>query len=151
LVFSSFHSQLTICAHLRCPESLVIAIIFHQLFEGLSLGIRIASLPPPRDGNIATSEHDTCTDFEPRRRPRGRLLEQVLALLFAITTPAGIGIGLRIFTSGSGNGGKDLAVFPLNHMADLPLSSPNETRSGSHVCYISRNADLRVVCGDVSR
>ncbi|KAJ7583634.1 Zinc/iron permease [Mycena floridula] len=30
--------------------SLVTAIIFHQLFEGLSLGIRIAALPPSKEG-----------------------------------------------------------------------------------------------------
>jgi len=38
--------------------SLTTAIIFHQLFEGLSLGIRIAALPPSkkRDGLQPLSE-----------------------------------------------------------------------------------------------
>ncbi|KAI0702403.1 Zinc/iron permease [Cerioporus squamosus] len=61
--------------------SLVIAIVFHQLFEGLSLGIRIAGLPT-RD-----SEHGF--HILP-----GRTLKPLLAATFAITTPLGIGIGL---------------------------------------------------------
>ncbi|RPD58203.1 Zinc/iron permease [Lentinus tigrinus ALCF2SS1-7] len=61
--------------------SLVIAIFFHQLFEGLSLGIRIAGLPT-RD-----SEHGF--HILP-----GRTLKPLLATAFAITTPLGIGIGL---------------------------------------------------------
>ena len=35
-----------LCVLIDClAASLVIAIVFHQLFEGLSLGIRIAGLP----------------------------------------------------------------------------------------------------------
>ncbi len=64
-------------------ESLVSAILFHQLFEGLSLGIRIAALPPPAP-----------TD------PRFGWLRPVLALLFALTTPAGILSGLYVFGGG---------------------------------------------------
>ena len=67
-------------------ESLVTAISFHQLFEGLSLGIRIAALPPPADPH----------------RPSLWWLYPVLALLFALTTPAGILSGLAVFGSGSG-------------------------------------------------
>jgi zinc transporter 1/2/3 len=33
----------------RPVASLTTAITFHQLFEGLSLGIRIAALPPPKE------------------------------------------------------------------------------------------------------
>ena len=62
------------------------AISFHQLFEGLSLGIRIAALPPPTDP----------------RRPSLWWLYPVLAVLFALTTPAGILSGLAVFGSGSG-------------------------------------------------
>ncbi|KAI0364623.1 Zinc/iron permease [Pilatotrama ljubarskyi] len=65
------------------PEftSLVVAIVFHQLFEGLSLGIRIAGLPSKRseDGFKHIS---------------GRTLKPLLAIMFATTTPLGIGIGL---------------------------------------------------------
>ncbi|KAF8837664.1 Zinc/iron permease [Paxillus ammoniavirescens] len=65
------------------PEftSLLIAVIFHQLFEGLSLGIRIASLP-------SSEEHE----FKYLN-----ILKPVLASLFAITTPAGIVLGIVIF------------------------------------------------------
>ncbi|KAG1744962.1 zinc iron permease [Suillus paluster] len=58
--------------------SLLVAIIFHQLFEGLSLGIRIASLP---DGS---SKYMT-------------ILRSTLTMLFAVTNPAGIVIGLLVF------------------------------------------------------
>ncbi|KAH7922420.1 Zinc/iron permease [Leucogyrophana mollusca] len=68
------------------PEftSLFVAIIFHQLFEGLSLGIRIASLPSSQD-----------TEFKYLA-----VLKPVLAVLFAITTPVGILLGLLIFSRG---------------------------------------------------
>jgi len=62
-------------------ESLVTAIVFHQLFEGLSLGIRIAALAPP-----ASPEQSSLGWLRP-----------VLALLFALTTPAGILSGLIVF------------------------------------------------------
>ncbi|KAH9994332.1 ZIP zinc transporter-domain-containing protein [Russula compacta] len=71
-------------------ESLVTAISFHQLFEGLSLGIRIAALPPPAP-----------TD---NNKPSSGLgfgwLRPLLALLFALTTPAGILSGLVVFGDG---------------------------------------------------
>jgi zinc transporter 1/2/3 len=71
-------------------ESLVTAISFHQAFEGLSLGIRIAALPPPTDP----------------RQPSLGWLYPVLALLFALTTPAGILSGLLVFgSSGGGDSG----------------------------------------------
>ena len=70
-------------------ESLVTAILFHQLFEGLSLGIRIAALPPPTDP----------------QQPILGWLRPVLALLFALTTPAGILSGLYVFGEGHTNAG----------------------------------------------
>ncbi|EKM51120.1 uncharacterized protein PHACADRAFT_102906 [Phanerochaete carnosa HHB-10118-sp] len=70
----------------RGPEfaTLVTAILFHQLFEGLSLGIRIAGLP----------ESPTQGAF---RRLPGHILKPLLSTMFALTTPAGIGIGLVAF------------------------------------------------------
>ncbi|KAH8979445.1 Zinc/iron permease [Lactarius akahatsu] len=59
-------------------ESLAPVISFHQLFEGLSLGIRIAALPAHPD---------------PQQRST---LSWLLALLFALTTPAGILYGLIV-------------------------------------------------------
>lgn len=64
--------------------SLLVAIIFHQLFEGLSLGIRIASLPSSDDGGIKYMA----------------FLRSTLVILFAITNPAGIAIGLLAFRRG---------------------------------------------------
>jgi zinc transporter 1/2/3 len=69
-------------------ESLATAISFHQLFEGLSLGIRIAALPsapPPTD---AGARSWSFTSFRP-----------VLVLLFALKTPARIFSGLIVVSS----------------------------------------------------
>ncbi|TFY58019.1 hypothetical protein EVG20_g8316 [Dentipellis fragilis] len=70
--------------------SLVAAIGFHQLFEGLSLGIRIAGLP-------ARSSEDGGHHVP---FPRA-----ILVVLFAITTPAGIVIGLLSFSASQHSGG----------------------------------------------
>lgn len=72
-------------------ESLVTAISFHQLFEGLSLGIRIAALPPP-DPTDSTNKPSSGLGFG--------WLRPLLALLFALTTPAGILSGLIVFGDG---------------------------------------------------
>ena len=58
----------------------MIAIVFHQLFEGLSLGIRIAGLPDKHHSGAGAAA--------------GRALKPLLAFTFATTTPLGIGIGL---------------------------------------------------------
>ncbi|KAH8980034.1 Zinc/iron permease [Lactarius hatsudake] len=71
-------------------ESLATAISFHQLFEGLSLGIRIAALPAHPD---------------PQHRSTLSWLRPLLALLFALTTPAGILSGLIVFDAGHRGGG----------------------------------------------
>lgn len=75
------------------PEfaTLVTAILFHQLFEGLSLGIRIAGLPStPMQGAFA--------------RLPGHTLKPLLSVLFALTTPVGISVGLLAF---AGHGAAD--------------------------------------------
>ncbi|KAN0078108.1 Zinc/iron permease [Tylopilus felleus] len=61
--------------------TLLIALIFHQLFEGLSLGIRISSLPSPQEPGFKHL----------------RMLKPTLACLFAVTTPAGILLGILLF------------------------------------------------------
>ncbi|KAI9439274.1 Zinc/iron permease [Lactarius indigo] len=71
-------------------ESLATAISFHQLFEGLSLGIRIAALPAHPD---------------PQQQSTLGWLRPLLALLFALTTPAGILSGLIVFDAGHRGGG----------------------------------------------
>ncbi|KAH9847089.1 Zinc/iron permease [Lenzites betulinus] len=75
------------------PEftSLVIAIGFHQLFEGLSLGIRIAGLP---------SKHSE----DGFKHLSGRTLKPLLAVTFAITTPIGIGLGLATLSGAASTG-----------------------------------------------
>jgi len=93
--------------------SLTTAIIFHQLFEGLSLGIRIAALPPPPlDGE--SDEESEIEDFsKPKAHGYHRFVKSVkriiggergegwlkcsLAVLFAITAPAGLGLGMIVF------------------------------------------------------
>ncbi|KAJ6632526.1 Zinc/iron permease [Mycena sp. CBHHK59/15] len=62
--------------------SLLTAIVFHQLFEGLSLGIRIASLPAP-PARTATPPRDW--------------FSITLSLLFALTTPVGLALGMLAF------------------------------------------------------
>lgn len=54
------------------------AIVFHQLFEGLSLGVRIAGLPPGASPS--------------------RALKPALMILFAVTTPLGIATGLLLLS-----------------------------------------------------
>lgn len=72
------------------PATLVTAILFHQLFEGLSLGIRIAALPSSAVASSAS-----------------RLLKPSLAMSFAFTTPFGIFLGLFIFAGASRNTDSD--------------------------------------------
>ncbi|TCD61336.1 hypothetical protein EIP91_008579 [Steccherinum ochraceum] len=67
--------------------SLITAIIFHQLFEGLSLGIRIAALPA-----------------SPSQGKGVPVLKPTLAFTFAITTPIGIALGLALFGGGRSAG-----------------------------------------------
>ena len=74
--------------------SLATAIQFHQFFEGLSLGIRIAALPTHPD-----PRHSSLCWLRP-----------ILALLFALTTPAGILSGLIVFDAGLRGGGVGVKV-----------------------------------------
>lgn len=69
------------CSHDGYTASLLIAVIFHQLFEGLSLGIRVASLPSSQEQEFQYLG----------------ILKPILACLFAITTPAGILLGILLF------------------------------------------------------
>ncbi|KAF8882996.1 Zinc/iron permease [Infundibulicybe gibba] len=71
--------------------TLITAIIFHQLFEGLSLGIRIAALPPPRSSSLEGENLKSVGWLKP-----------TLSFLFAVTTPLGMGIGMAAFKHGSG-------------------------------------------------
>ena len=98
----------------RTVASLVTAIIFHQLFEGLSLGIRIATLPAAAArGAFQTSNlaQHLSHYLLPADVAGFSLLKPILALSFAVTTPIGIGIGLAVFEPGRSEGGEfDVSV-----------------------------------------
>ena len=87
--------RLPFCVHsdLVLVASLVTAIIFHQLFEGLSLGIRISSLPRTRTKPKPKPKYGSKSGGE------FSLLQITLMILFAITTPIGILIGLITFSN----------------------------------------------------
>jgi len=95
--------------------SLTTAVVFHQLFEGLSLGIRIAALPPPPPPLDSKSDEESETENTSKLEAHGcyRFVKNVkrtiggkrgegwlkcsLAVLFAITTPTGLGLGMIAF------------------------------------------------------
>ncbi|KAJ3563634.1 hypothetical protein NP233_g8815 [Leucocoprinus birnbaumii] len=108
--------------------SLTTAVIFHQLFEGLSLGIRIATLPPPPSNNDDETPLESGDPYKPEHRRRGFVkniiskiggergegwLKCSLAILFAITTPAGMGLGMVAFKVGRKKAGIELARMYL--------------------------------------
>ncbi|CAE6480979.1 unnamed protein product [Rhizoctonia solani] len=87
--------------------SLLIALIFHQLFEGLSLGVRISSLRP----TLFTPHHSATNGTEaspllPSSSHRSKAhahsfptLPILLAGLFALATPAGMLVGILLRTA----------------------------------------------------
>ncbi|CEL53028.1 Zinc-regulated transporter 1 OS=Saccharomyces cerevisiae (strain ATCC 204508 / S288c) GN=ZRT1 PE=2 SV=1 [Rhizoctonia solani AG-1 IB] len=87
--------------------SLLIALIFHQLFEGLSLGIRISSLRP----TLFAPHHSVSSGTEaspllPSSSHRSKThahsfptLPLLLASLFALATPAGMLVGIILRTA----------------------------------------------------
>jgi len=92
-------------------------VIFHQLFEGLSLGIRIAALPSSSSYSSCAHEaaavshdplhldlHPDDAYISPHEKNLSKfiaVLKPTLACLFAITTPAGIGLGMLVFKAGA--------------------------------------------------
>ena len=84
--------------------SLVAAIVFHQLFEGLSLGIRIAGLPDKHHGGGGA-----------------RALKPLLAVTFATTTPLGIGLGLATL-GGARTRGRACLPLPPTLLPPSPSS-----------------------------
>ncbi|KAF9443823.1 Zinc/iron permease [Macrolepiota fuliginosa MF-IS2] len=112
--------------------SLTTAVIFHQLFEGLSLGIRIAALPPPPAKDDAAScdeESLSAGGFKSESGTRRSFVKSLmtkvggkrgegwlkctLVVLFAITTPVGIGLGMVAFKVGKKKEGFELARMYL--------------------------------------
>ncbi|KAF9072503.1 ZIP zinc transporter-domain-containing protein [Rhodocollybia butyracea] len=79
----------------------------NSLFEGLSLGIRIAAITPSSDGNAGSrpsspSAKNSSSSSASSHSGRSILLP-VLTFLFAITTPVGIALGLLVFSSNRGH------------------------------------------------
>ena len=101
----------------------MLAIGFHQLFEGISLGIRIAGLPTP----------DT-----PRASKCPSLLQPVLAVLFAIMTPAGIALGLLSFS------GAEPGASPAHTPVCSSRADPHFRRAVSSASRVFW--DPRVLC-----
>jgi zinc transporter 1/2/3 len=86
--FSLFHSVIIGLALGTATDefkSLLIAIVFHQLFEGIALGVRIAEV----------------TRF-------GNWQKYVAAILYPIATPIGIAVGIGIRKSFNANAYKSL-------------------------------------------
>lgn len=105
--------------------SLVIAIVFHQLFEGLSLGIRIAGLPSKHSEGtlyrpLALSRRSHPSPTDGFKHLSGRTLKPLLAVTFAITTPLGIGLGLATLGGASSTGRAFLPLSPAPPLL-LPL------------------------------
>jgi zinc transporter 1/2/3 len=80
---------------------LVPAIFFHQVFEGIALGVRLASLTnPPEDENADSGSAETSDirSTEPRFVPSRteRILPPLLSFLFAIPIPLILFISLFV-------------------------------------------------------
>lgn len=85
--------------------SLLIALIFHQLFEGLSLGVRISSIRATlfAPHSSPSSSTDT-TPLLPSSSHRSKsqafpTLPFLLAALFALATPTGMLVGILLRTA----------------------------------------------------
>jgi len=103
--------------------SLVTAIIFHQLFEGLSLGIRIAAIPPSSDSNAPSrspspSGNGSRSSLTPSH-PGRSILQPVLTILFALTTPLGIALGLLVFKSRGGTSNESRILLTQGLMSAI--------------------------------
>jgi len=115
--------------------------MFHQLFEGLSLGIRIASLPTSQDDGF-------------KRLP---FLQRTLSMLFAVTTPIGIVIGLLSFTKATDGGTCPNRLFHLPSFPGLLITffsfdiSTHEAYTRGDVSPLSWHVDIRRMCRDACR
>ncbi|KAI1495103.1 hypothetical protein F5X96DRAFT_202560 [Biscogniauxia mediterranea] len=103
--------------------TLFIVIVFHQAFEGLALGTRIASVGSKAISNTATSHGSSETPLTPKpdgeaptpsstvsseELPRGRnglplTKKLIMAAAFTVTTPIGMAIGIGVLQRFNGN------------------------------------------------
>ncbi|KAK7222500.1 hypothetical protein V2G26_010503 [Clonostachys chloroleuca] len=108
-----FHSLLigvtTVVAGDSFYITLSIVIIFHQLFEGIALGTRIASLGYStvltKTSMVHTHAHDTTAPEVDRTLPCSvsMLKKLLMATGFALVTPVGMAIGIGVLHSFNGN------------------------------------------------
>lgn len=75
IIFHSVFVGLTLAVSGEEFQTLYVVVVFHQLFEGLGLGTRIATTPWPKDK---------------------RLTPWMMALAYGLTTPVAIAIGLGV-------------------------------------------------------
>lgn len=90
--------------------TLFVVILFHQMFEGIALGTRIAQLgkqnPAKSDERPAESEQTSLTpdSSTPLKSPPFSLVRKLLiATPFALVTPIGMAIGIGVLSSFNGN------------------------------------------------
>ena len=107
--------------------TLFVVIIFHQLFEGIALGSRIAAIghtvrtvavPGNKcngssikevettlttGGNVATGDSASLDTGEPSSNSISLIKRLLMALAFAVTTPVGMAIGIGVLNSFNGN------------------------------------------------
>ncbi|KAE9390054.1 Zinc/iron permease [Gymnopus androsaceus JB14] len=130
--------------------TLVTAIIFHQLFEGLSLGIRIATLPPKSDSSSSrpsspSSSRNGKGSPPPSSHGSHRsLLQPVLTILFAITTPLGIALGMLVFSST----GKCKSSIPPSHSSEARMLLTQGLMSSISAGLLIYSATVEMIAGD---
>lgn len=112
--------------------TLFVVIVFHQMFEGVALGTRIASIghhtntdradagngPEGQDKASSSSARDTAaaenggdTDGSERRQSLSMLNKLLMATAFALTTPIGMAIGVGVLHNFNSNNPKTLITI----------------------------------------
>ena len=87
--------------------TIFIVVVFHQFFEGIALGTRIADIPSP-----ASSSAYYPTD--PQISPKSTLSlprKLLLALPYSLVTPLGMAIGIGVLDSFNGNDPATIATI----------------------------------------
>lgn len=131
-----FHSVLVGITLVVAEDSffitLFVVIVFHQMFEGVALGTRIASIghhtntdradagngPEGQDKASSSSARDTAaaenggdTDGSERRQSLSMLNKLLMATAFALTTPIGMAIGVGVLHNFNSNNPKTLITI----------------------------------------
>jgi zinc transporter 1/2/3 len=105
IVFHSVFIGLTLAVSGEEFTVLYIVIVFHQTFEGLGLGSRLATLPWPR------SKH---------------LTPYILGVIYGVSTPIAIAIGLGV-----------RKTYPPNGRTTLIVNGVFDSISGGILIYVS--------------